>query len=481
MDFNGIKILVAGDVMLDHYIVGKAARISAEAPVPIINRERSWTVPGGAANVARGLARLGCEVCLVGFAALDPPGDTLRKEVAGEGIEAALVPGHNRITTCKTRIMANSQQLLRLDDEVVRRPDLDERIALLRNVEHLLEGCQALVLSDYAKGVLLRDKDGHSLCEEAIAMAQKMSIPVLVDPKGTDWSRYAGAQCVTPNWAEFQHICQNTPGVNDEEKLTARAGMLEEAYGIERILLTRGGRGMILFDGDGEPERIRATAREVADVSGAGDTVIAVLAACVASGLPWNKSAAIANTAAGIAVGKLGTAPVNISELNWAMQEKHSNPKLFSSAELGKRLQDWRNHGKRIVFTNGCFDLLHPGHVALLRESAAMGDVLVVGLNTDASVKRLKGAERPIQNELNRAQVLAALASVDAVILFDENTPEKLIQAVKPDILVKGSDYNPDNIVGAEFVRSYGGEVRLVNIVEGCSTTGLVQQMRGES
>lgn len=477
MNFAGVKILVLGDVMLDHYIVGRAGRISPEAPVPVVNRERAWTVPGGAANVARGLARLGCEARLVGLAARDAAGETLRKEVLAEGITAALISAGSRPTSCKTRIMAGGQQLLRVDDEVIRMPSLEERVAMLRHVEELLDGCSALVISDYAKGVLLRDAEGRSVCQDAISMAAEAGLPVLVDPKGTDWSRYAGASCVTPNSREFDQVCGAAHVATG--KLAEEATQVCAKFDLARLLLTRGSRGMVLFEPGEAPRHIRSVAREVADVSGAGDTVVTVLAACIAKGEGWLKGAEIANTAAGLAVAKLGTAPVNLGELNGALREKNVNPKLLSPAELERRLSEWRNHGRKIVFTNGCFDLLHPGHVALLRESAAMGDILIVGLNTDASVRRLKGPERPIQNEQSRAQVLAALESVDAVALFDEDTPERLIREVRPDILVKGSDYRPENIVGADFVRSQGGEVRLVNIVEGCSTTGLVQQMKG--
>lgn len=479
MEFSNIRILVAGDVMLDHYISGKASRISPEAPVPILNKERSWTVPGGAANVARGLAKLGCHVRLLGLAAQDGAGETLRKEVSAEGISAAFVTGKNRPTTCKTRIMASGQQLLRVDEEFVRKPELEERIALRHHLEDMIDGCDALILSDYAKGALLNDKTGVSLCQEAIKLARQKNIPVLIDPKGTDWDRYKGAQCITPNLAEFKQICQVLGKGDISRNYALHAENIIRQFNLDRLLLTKGRDGMTLFEPDKKAAVIRATAREVADVSGAGDSVLAVLTACVAKGMSWLESARIANIAAGIAVGKLGTAPVNIHELNNALAEKTSKAKIFSFNELMEQIKDWRNDGLRIVFTNGCFDLVHPGHIHVLKESSKMGDRLIVGLNTDNSVKRLKGTERPIQDENSRALVLSSLNMVDAVVLFNEDTPENLIKAIKPDVLVKGGDYQSNNIVGADFVQNYGGEVRIVKLIDGCSTTNLVKLIKG--
>lgn len=486
-DFTGLKILVLGDVMLDHYIAGKAGRISPEAAVPVLLREKSWTVPGGAANVARCLARLGCSPRLAGLIGNDSAGATLQKEVDAEGIENIFIHT-KRPTTCKTRLMSQGQQLLRVDEEVIAPPGLEELVALRKTVERLLPGCRALILSDYAKGTLLRAKDGESICKYAIDLAAKEKIPVLIDPKGTDWTRYIGAQCVTPNMSEFTAICEILLGKNlsaakldDESRL--RQGLAEDLchkFNFERLLLTRGARGMNLFEKGKKPWHVRATRREVADVSGAGDTVIATLGACVARGLDWQRSAEIANIAAGIAVGKIGTAPVSLAELNAALRKNMDNPKLYSWRALAEKLAEWRRLDQKIVFTNGCFDLLHPGHIALLRQCADMGDRLVVGLNSDASVKRLKGASRPIQNEQSRALLLGALHNVDAVVIFEEDTPEKLIEHVSPDFLVKGSDYKLEDVVGADFVKAHGGEVRLVNIVDGCSTTSIVRRMQGD-
>lgn len=486
MDFSGLNILVVGDAMLDHYITGNASRISPEAPVPVVAREKSWTVPGGAANVARGLARLGCKVKLAGMVGDDQAGNTLRKKITAEGITDGLIVAKNRPTSCKTRIMAHGQQLLRLDEEVCGPMNQEESLALRLGVEKLLPGCAAVILSDYAKGALLANKGGQSLCGLVIGMAREQGINVLVDPKGIDWGRYAGAQCVTPNLAEFSRICQLSAselaggsGIN-EAAFRRHALHVCERYRLERLLITLGAKGMMLFEPEGESTLIRATMREVADVSGAGDTVIATLAACVGKGMGWEQSAVTANFAAGIAVTKTGTAPVGIAELNAALRQGADNPKLYSLAELAVKIEEWRRQGQRIVFTNGCFDLLHPGHIALLRKSASFGDRLIIGLNSDESVKRLKGPARPIQNEQSRALLLSAIQFVDAITIFGEDTPEELIRAIGPDVLVKGSDYTLQNVVGADLVKSRGGEVRLVDLVEGYSTTSIEQRIGGK-
>lgn len=479
--------MVLGDIMLDHYITGKAERMSPEAAVPVLLRQKAWTAPGGAANVARCLSRLGCKARLVSLIGQDSAGAALRQEISGEGIAASLVETA-RPTTCKTRIMAQGKQLLRVDEETIQPPSLEEMVSMRKCLERDLPGCKALILSDYAKGALLRDKDGASVCEAAISMARELGIPVLVDPKGGDWSRYEGAQCITPNLSEFAKICAvslgssyNESQLDDEARTRQRlAEEICRKFHAERLLVTRGARGMNLFQEGKKPLYIRAARREVADVSGAGDTVIAALAACAAMGMDWEESAEIANQAAGIAVTKVGTAPVSAAELSAALKEDRENPKLCGWPEIKEKINEWRRQGQKIVFTNGCFDLLHPGHISLLRQSAALGDRLIVGLNSDASVRRLKGPERPLQNERSRALLLGALKDVDAVVIFDQDTPEELIRLVSPDCLVKGSDYRLEDVVGADFVRSRGGRVRLVDIVDGCSTTGIVEKIKGK-
>lgn len=478
MNFDGVRILVVGDVMLDHYIAGQVKRISPEAPVPVVSAAKRWSVPGGAANVARNLVRLGVDVAVAGVVGQDAAASDLRAALAAEGIADGLSVSPSRRTTCKTRVLAQGQQLLRLDEEVSAPLGAEEAEALKNQVLSLLPGRHAVILSDYAKGVLLESASGCNLCQIIIEEARRLGIAVLVDPKGSDWRRYAGAHCVTPNAGEFDAACGLDAGATlSRPRRETLAGELRSRYGIERLLITRGPKGMALFTPDEAPVYCRAAVREVADVSGAGDTAIATLAACVGKGLPWAESMHLANAAAGVAVGKMGTAPVSIAELNEALREQADNPKLFSVQNLVEKIEEWRRKNETVVFTNGCFDLLHPGHISLIRQSAAQGDRLIVGLNSDASVRRLKGPTRPIQNENSRALLLAALSDVDAIVLFDEDTPFELISALRPDVLVKGSDYTIDNVVGADVVQQGGGRVYLARLVDGCSTTGIVRKI----
>ena len=478
MNFDGVRILVVGDVMLDHYIAGQVKRISPEAPVPVVSAAKRWSVPGGAANVARNLVRLGVDVAVAGVVGQDAAASDLREALAAEGIADGLAVSPCRRTTCKTRVLAQGQQLLRLDEEVSAPLGAEEADALKKQVLSLLPGRHAVILSDYAKGVLLESASGSNLCQIIIEEARRLGIAVLVDPKGSDWRRYAGAHCVTPNAGEFDAACGLDAGVTlSRPRRETLAGDLRSRYGIERLLITRGPKGMALFTPDEAPVYCRAAVREVADVSGAGDTAIATLAACVGKGLPWAESMHLANAAAGVAVGKMGTSPVSIAELNEALREQADNPKLFSVQNLVEKIEEWRRKNETVVFTNGCFDLLHPGHISLIRQSAAQGDHLIVGLNSDASVRRLKGPTRPIQNESSRALLLAALSDVDAIVLFDEDTPFELISALRPDVLVKGSDYTIDNVVGADVVQQGGGRVYLARLVDGCSTTGIVRKI----
>ena len=478
MNFDGVRVLVVGDVMLDHYIAGQVKRISPEAPVPVVSVAKRWSVPGGAANVARNLVRLGVDVAVAGVVGQDAAADDLRAALAAEGITDGLAASASRRTTCKTRVLAQGQQLMRLDEEVCTPLSAEEAEALKAGVISLLQGRQAVILSDYAKGVLLDTANGVNLCRVVIDEARRMGIAVLVDPKGSDWQRYAGAHCVTPNAGEFDVACGVEPGAKlDRAQRESLAADLRTRYGIERLLITRGPKGMALFSPGEAPVYCRATVREVADVSGAGDTAIATLAASVGKGLPWAESMHLANAAAGVAVGKMGTAPVSLAELNEALREQADNPKLFDLPNLVEKIEEWRRKGESIVFTNGCFDLLHPGHISLIRQSAAQGDRLIVGLNSDASVRRLKGPTRPIQNENSRALLLAALSDVDAIVLFDEDTPLELITALRPDVLVKGSDYTIGAVVGADVVQQAGGRVYLARLVDGCSTTGIVRKI----
>lgn len=474
--FRKARILVAGDVMLDRYTWGDVARISPEAPVPVLRVREHSEGAGGAANVALNLAGLGCEVTLVGFTGSDPAGATLRRILEKSGVRVELVPIPGRPTITKTRVMAREQQILRIDEEEASPPPDDARERVLSLLDGLIPGRQAVILSDYGKGVLL----DAAVPQRAVELGRKRGIPVLVDPKGRDWGRYRGATCVTPNAGELESVSGCVE--SGEEGMAAVAGRIRSELGLDWLLVTRGKHGMCLV-GDCAPLFIPTRAREVFDVSGAGDTVIATLAAGLAAGFAMDEAARIANAAAGIVVGKLGTQPVTYGELETALQMgidgEAASPqgKVLTSSMALARVKAWRSSNLRIVFTNGCFDLLHPGHIHLLHQARALGDRLVVGLNTDGSVRRLKGELRPILSENDRATLLAALSTVDAVVLFDEDTPLNLIEQLRPDILVKGDDYRIDQVVGREVVEGYGGRVELVKVLEGRSTTTIIDRI----
>lgn len=476
MDFSRTHILVLGDVMLDEYMAVSVNRISPEAPVPVALIRDRWHVAGGAANVARNLARLGCRVTLAGLCGQDTAGAELASLLAGEGIANRLHVVACSPTIQKTRVIAQGQQMLRLDQEKPA-PLTTEHFAALRAALHeVVPQCHAVILSDYAKGVLGRMPDGACLAQESIFLGIEKNIPVCVDPKGNDWGRYAGASCVTPNASEFAAMA----GVrvpSGRAAMESEAAGLCDAYRLDRLLVTRGGKGMALFEKDKPPLYIKAKGKEIIDVSGAGDTVIAVLAACRALGLAWAEAAEWANRAAGVVVSKAGTSPVTREEFDALLMPGRSSPKIVPQERLLDMVAGWRRAGDSIVFTNGCFDLLHKGHVRLVNEAAAQGDRLVVGLNTDASVRRLKGPDRPVQDEQSRALLVAALEHVDAVILFDNDTPLELIRAVMPDVLVKGSDYTPQTVVGADVVTKGGGRVYLVELEKDSSTTQLVARI----
>jgi D-beta-D-heptose 7-phosphate kinase/D-beta-D-heptose 1-phosphate adenosyltransferase len=472
------SVLVIGDVMLDEYIWGEVDRISPEAPVQIVRvRERS-EVLGGAGNVAANLAGLGCPVLLVGVRGSDAHGDKVMYLTENSGIQAHLIIATERPTTTKTRIMAHGQQLLRIDDEQAGSLSSATEDNLLSLMKQLIPRCQCVILSDYGKGTLRSAK----VAQEVIKMGREGGIPVLVDPKGRDWERYHGATCVTPNTAEFSEVAGLVSQGLDSEFFDA-AHSVRKRYNLEWLLVTRGAKGMCLIGEDQPPLCIGAKAKEVYDVSGAGDTVISTTAAGVASGLPLGDAARLANLAAGIVVGKLGTQPISIGELRAAakfdgMGADGSSLGKFATLDAARILvQSWKASGARIVFTNGCFDLLHPGHIRLLQKARSLGDRLIVGLNADASIRRLKGPSRPILSELDRAALLGALGCVDLVVLFEEDTPLTLIEAIRPDILVKGADYRIQEVVGRELVERYGGKVVLVPILEGYSTTGVVTKL----
>ena len=472
--FAETRVLVIGDVMLDRYIWGEVERISPEAPVPVVKTGKNSDILGGAGNVAANLSGLGCQVTLIGLVGKDEAGDRLTWLCQDKGIQTKWLEGTQRPTTTKTRVMAQTQQLFRLDSEVAKPLSKEETEAFLHVCEENLKSAQALILSDYGKGVM----QTQGVCQRLIGLAQTKGIPVFVDPKGTDWQRYHGATCITPNTNELEVVLGEKLGQN-EKQITSLVEKIRIEYGLSHLLLTRGADGMCLKSQGNQALFIPTEAREVFDVSGAGDTVISTLAASVAAGCSFENGARLANAAAGSVVAKLGTHPVSLADLKAALSSKKETDfyKTCGKTSAAKKVSFWQENGETVVFTNGCFDLLHHGHVDILHKSKCLGDRLVVGLNSDASVKRLKGEKRPIVKEEDRAAILSALSSVDLVVLFDEDTPIELIRAVRPDILVKGADYKPHEVVGKEVVESYGGRVELVPLREGHSTSGIEERI----
>ncbi len=472
------NILVVGDVMLDQYTWGNVTRISPEAPVPIVRINKKSKVIGGAANVASNLAGLGCNVTLVGLRGDDTKGNSLEELCSSCGIEASLIIDPNRPTTTKTRIMASKQQLFRLDEEEILIMSEIITDKLFHIFQEKLHNAKVVILSDYGKGIL----QTPGVCEKLIALCKKNNIPSLIDPKGKNWERYIGATCITPNSTELEAI-SDTSLDNNNDKIVSTVNKIKNDYDLDCLLLTRGAKGMCIVDSEPAALLIPTMAREVFDVSGAGDTVIATFAAGVSAGLSFRESAKIANTAAGIVVGKVGTQPVTLTELDLALKAKSDNDKITGyykadSIENAKnKINAWKSFGDTIVFTNGCFDLLHPGHVDLLHKSRALGNRLIIGLNSDNSVQRLKGETRPIIAEGDRASILSALGCVDLVVLFEEDTPLELLKVLKPNILVKGADYKINDVVGKNLVESYGGKVNLVPLIEGYSTTKIEKKI----
>jgi D-beta-D-heptose 7-phosphate kinase/D-beta-D-heptose 1-phosphate adenosyltransferase len=472
-DFVRARVLCLGDVMLDEFVYGEARRLSPEAPIPVVQIQRRESMPGGAGNLVRNVCTLGAVGTLIGIVGRDEAATELRRLVDEQDrLRAHLVPCERR-TTLKTRYVVGGQQMLRADVED--RAPVDGELArrVLAIYESELEHADIVVLSDYAKGLL-----SDEVLRAAIEMARARERMVIADPKSPDLSRYRGVALLLPNAAELAAATGLPCGTNDEATTAARAA--QQRFGVSGILVTRSRQGMTLVPSDGAPAvHLAARAREVHDVSGAGDTVAATVAVALAAGLGLREAAQLANVAAGLVVAKVGTAVVYPRDL---IAEIHQADVVSLSAEIVTANQAveivalWRAQGLRIGFTNGCFDLIHPGHVSLLSQARSACDRLIVGLNTDASARRLKGPTRPIQGETARSIVLASLAPVDLVILFDEDTPLALIERVRPDVLIKGADYSLEQVVGADLVKSYGGQVMLAHLEEGHSTTGTIER-----
>jgi D-beta-D-heptose 7-phosphate kinase / D-beta-D-heptose 1-phosphate adenosyltransferase len=468
------SVLVVGDAMLDRYIHGQVSRISPEAPVPILAVEREVQMLGGAGNVVRNLTALGAAVAFVSVVGDDQAGSDLTGLVGGQpGVEPWLLVEGGRTTTMKTRLLAGGQHLLRTDREVTMpvQPRLTER--MVRIAMDAMAATSVVLLSDYRKGLLSGD-----VPMQLIAAARQAGRKVVVDPKGADYACYAGADIVTPNRQELA-AATGLP-VDSEAEIGVAAEVLRTRHGFGAVLVTQGEAGMTLVDDSGL-RHFPAEAAEVYDVSGAGDTVVATLAAGIAAKLNLPVAVRLANLAAGVVVGKVGTAVARPADLLAAISPPGGAlRKVMTREAAAEQVERWRQHGWKVGFTNGCFDLLHPGHIHLLEQAHACCDRLVVGLNSDLSVRRLKGRDRPVQPEATRAAVLAGLATVDLVTGFAEDTPEALIRLLRPDLLVKGADYALEDVVGADLVRGWGGRVLLAELLPGHSTTAMVARIRAD-
>ncbi len=465
-DFSAARVLVVGDIMLDRYWSGPTRRISPEAPVPVVKVEKNEDRPGGAANVALNVAALGGKTTLLGFVGQDEAADCLAAKLASHRVGADLVKVADLPTITKLRILSGNQQLIRLDFEDSFATA--DPAPLLAKLDAALPDYDVLILSDYAKGALTCVRD-------IIQLARKHKVPVLIDPKGDSFEKYRGATLIKPNMLEFETIVGK---VKNEDDLIEKAKRLLDELDLEALLVTRSENGMLLVRRGGAVLALRTQAREVFDVTGAGDTVVGALATALSAGKSLEEACAIANSAAGVVVAKLGTSTVSPQELAQALHEHSSIEQAFgvmSEAELKTAVMAARRRGEKIVMTNGCFDILHAGHVSYLKAAHKLGDRLIVAVNTDDSVRRLKGEKRPIVPEDQRMAVLAALDSVDWVVPFSEDTPQRVIGEILPDLLVKGGDYQPEAIAGYAEVTANGGEVRVLHFEDGCSTSNIVK------
>lgn len=468
-DFHQARVLVFGDVMLDRYWQGPTSRISPEAPVPVVKIKDIENRAGGAGNVALNISTLGSNVDLMGIIGNDDNGAALANMLGKAGVECDFLrhPLHPTIT--KLRVMSRHQQLIRLDFEEAF--DATDLTTLHQSYDQKIAQAGVVILSDYGKGAL-------SNPQRLINSARRQSVPVLVDPKGTDFEQYRGATLITPNLSEFEAVVGSA---QDDETLVAKARTLIDDFDLQAVLVTRSEKGMTLVERDQAPFHLPTKAREVYDVTGAGDTVISVLAASLAANQSLQQATALANTAAGVVVGKLGTATVSTEELRKELRsETHQGAGLFDEEALLVLVEEARKRGETLVMTNGCFDIIHPGHVQYLKEAKALGDRLLVAVNSDESVSRLKGPSRPINPLDHRMAVLAGLESVDWVVPFAEDTPERLICRVLPDILVKGGDYKIEEIAGGSCVQKNGGEVIILSFKDNCSTTAIVKRIQAE-
>ena len=465
--FQHAKLLVIGDVMLDRYWHGSASRVSPEAPVPVVQVANREDRPGGAGNVALNIAALGSAVRLVGVVGDDETGLELLSRLKAAGVYCDFLQSEEKPTITKLRIISQHQQLIRLDFE--KAFEASDIIGLQDKAKSLVDDSQVMVLSDYGKGALQDIID-------LIDLGRSRNIPIIVDPKGADFTKYRGATLITPNLTEFEAV---VGGSDNEDEFVNKGLRLVRELNLEAILITRGEHGMTLIRPDSPELHLPARAQEVFDVTGAGDTVISVLAASMAAGDGLADATALANLAAGLVVGKLGTAAISGPELRRAMlADQNSGRGVMTAEQLQIVVQDSKAHGEKIIFTNGCFDIIHAGHVGYLAEAKRLGDRLVVAINDDDSAHRLKGEGRPINPVERRMAVLAGLEAVDWVVSFSEDTPEPLLESLQPEVLVKGGDYTMDQVVGAGYVKSYGGVVRVLEFLDNCSTSAIMEKIK---
>ncbi|MDG6094938.1 D-glycero-beta-D-manno-heptose-7-phosphate kinase [Acetobacter sp. AN02] len=474
MDFSAITVLCIGDVMLDRFFYGDMERISPEAPVPVLLMGQKREMPGGAGNVASNVVSLGGHAVLIGLAGADEAGETLRKSLRSRPrVSDCLVTTGQRPTICKTRFIASHQQVIRADEESRLPLQAEEAEALCRAFDAQSDRVHVVILSDYGKGVC-----DERVIRHVIAACRARGIAVFADPKNPDFRHYLGATCITPNAKELAAASGMATGEDAQAEAAARKVMARAEA--SAILATRSEKGMMLVSSDGSVVSVPARAREVFDVSGAGDTVIATMALAFGAGLEMKDAMRIANAAAGVVVGKLGTATADISEVTDELEAQDASveeAQLLTRFQALAQVQRWKARGLKVGFTNGCFDILHPGHVALLAEARRACDRLVVGLNEDESVSRLKGPSRPVNMLASRAAVMAAIRYVDAVVGFGEDTPLELIRELMPDVLVKGADYRPDQVVGADLVLAAGGRLVLADLRPGHSTTATIARI----
>lgn len=471
------KVLCIGDIMLDKFVYGEVNRISPEAPIPVLKTKSDKLLLGGAGNVANNLSCLGVETHFISVIGNDSTGKTITKLIKKiPNIEANLITVEKRPTTLKTRFIASGQQMMRVDDETTLNIDHSIESNIIDLTGSALDNCGALVLADYGKGVLTR-----SLLKQIIKLAKSRKIPVVIDPQGFDYSAYNGANLITPNLKELSEA--TTMPTGSDEEINAAAISLISKYKINSVLATRSGDGMSLIDKKCFTT-FAAEAREIFDVSGAGDTVAATVSACLAANIKLDHGVKLANIAAGIVVAKLGTAVVYTNDIisNFRNESiKSIDKKLYTIHSITEQIEIWRSKGLKIGFTNGCFDILHPGHLSTITKAKSLCDKLIVGLNSDSSVKNLKGNNRPVQSEAARSKILVSLEDVDGVIIFNEKNPNNILKIIKPEIFVKGADYSIENIPEAKIIHSYGGDIILADIKDGFSTTNTISKINNNN